>query len=204
MMSSLSKYINFNIREKEEIQRLIGIFLNQTYLLSKKYDLHKEKLVTNNDYNIAINYLDFLKDYFEIAGIKLIDDNSNGVLYADSSNSKVYTLSKMECIYLILLKLIYDEKQQTVSIDKTVIVSLEEIHYKMEILKVLSKLPYPTQRIDALKTLRRFQLIEKIDGDYESNGRFIVYPSIVTVLNNKDILKIIDRLKIEEDDEVNL
>lgn len=203
-MSSLSKYINFNIREKEEIQRLIGIFLNQTYLLSKKYDLHKEKLVTNNDYNIAINYLDFLKDYFEIAGIKLIDDNSNGVLYADSPNSKVYTLSKMECIYLILLKLIYDEKQQTVSIDKTVIVSLEEIHYKMEILKVLSKLPYPTQRIDALKALRRFQLIEKIDGDYESNGRFIVYPSIVTVLNNKDILKIIDRLKIEEDDEVNL
>lgn len=204
MMSSLSKYTNFNIREKEEIQRLIGIFLNQTYLLSKKYDLHKEKLVTNNDYNIAINYLDFLKDYFEIAGIKLIDDNSNGVLYADSPNSKVYTLSKMECIYLILLKLIYDEKQQTVSIDKTVIVSLEEIHYKMEILKVLSKLPYPTQRIDALKALRRFQLIEKIDGDYESNGRFIVYPSIVTVLNNKDILKIIDRLKIEEDDEVNL
>ena len=64
-------YDLLNEEEQDDMRDLIQLLLRQTFLLERKYDRRAGRMVPVREYRFADRHLDFLKEYFRIAGITL-------------------------------------------------------------------------------------------------------------------------------------
>ncbi len=186
--------------EKDELKEVIKTLYHQTYILERKYDRKTERYLPNRMYRICERHLDFLKEYFKIADIDLLENRQYGIMQIVTQNLQGDKLSRLTTIFLLLLKLIFDEQMNTASSSIHVYSSLNEIYDKIQLFRLWnSKSISPTELRKTMAALKKYQVIEITDelGELDGDTRFIIYPTINLLLDSQSIGAIIEQYQEE-------
>lgn len=95
----------------------------------------------------------------------------------------------MATLYLLALKLIYDEQMENVSTSVNVYTTLGEIQEKLGGYRLFKRQPAPTDIRRTIALLRKYQIIEPLEllDDLNSSSPFMIYPCINVVLLGDDV-----------------
>ncbi|MDT3700990.1 MAG: DUF4194 domain-containing protein [Thermincola sp.] len=191
-------------RDKEELMRVINLLLNKTFILRDEYDPNTKSMVINKDFRFVERHHSLIEEYLGIAGWHVQNDAYRGVIAAyNRFGSNRYRLDKYTTYFLYTLRLIYEESREKVALARQCTTTVGEMVEKMFYLGMVDKKPPDTGLRDGLNTLKRFNIIEKIDGDWtKADTRIVVYPSIEMIVTNEKISSLYSKLTEEgEDDE---
>lgn len=193
-------YEQLSQEEKEEITEVVQTLYRQTFLLERKYDKRSGRMQYTKEYRICSKHLEFLKCYFAIAGIQLRENIHMGVIYIQGEMLWGEKLPRLATIYLLVLKLIYDEQMQAVSSSSHVVTTLGAINQKAGEFRVLRGTPSPTEMRRTIALLKKHQIIEPLDILEELNEetRLVIYPCIHAVLMADDIRELLATFSEEE------
>ncbi|MCI6059803.1 MAG: DUF4194 domain-containing protein [Dorea sp.] len=193
-------YEQLSQEEKEEITEVVQTLYRQTFLLERKFDKRSGRMQYTKEYRICSKHLEFLKCYFAIAGIQLKENVHMGVIYIQGEMLWGEKLPRLATIYLLVLKLIYDEQMQAVSSSSHVVTTLGAINQKAGEFRVLRGIPSPTEMRRTIALLKKYQIIEPLDILEELNEetRLVIYPCIHAVLMADDIRELLATFSEEE------
>ena len=138
-------------------------------------------------------HMEFLKEYFAIAGILLYQNTDLGTIYIQGEATLGEKLPKLATIYLLLLKLIYDEQMAAASTSTNIVTTFGQLNGKVGEFGLVKGLSSITEIRRALAVLKKYQMIELLDALEELNEhtRIVIYPTIHVVLMREDILKLL-------------
>ncbi len=187
--------------EREQLTEIIRVLLRQTFLLERKYDKKSGRFLFNREYRICSKHLEFLQEYFQVAGIELKENSQTGVLYLVGEEAMAERLTKLATIYLLILKLIYDEQMSQASTSVNIYTTLGELNERVGSFRLLKERPSPTEVRRTLTLLKKYQVIEVLDPleELESESRLIIYPSISMVLFGDRVRELIKSFEEEND-----
>ena len=191
--------------EQQKVKESIQLLYRQTFLLERKYDRRSGRYQMNQEFYKCNKYLEFIRSYFSIMDIEVLENSQMGVIYLRGEQVVGEKLPKLATLYILILKLIYDEQMSTVSTSVNAVTSLGEIHEKLGTYRLLKKQPSVTEIRRCLALLKRYQLIEPLDILEEMDGqsRLVIYPTVNVVLMGDDVRALIETYTEgdEEDDE---
>lgn len=201
----INYYEELPLEEQRRVTEYIGQLYRLTFLLERRYDRKTKRYQINKDYYQCSKHLEFIKAYFAIMGIEVMENSQIGVIYIRGEQVVGEKLPKLATLYILILKLIYDEQMSTVSTSVNAVTSLGEIHEKLGTYRLLKKQPSVTEIRRCLALLKRYQLIEPLDILEEMDGqsRLVIYPTVNVVLMGDDVRALIETYTEgdEEDDE---
>lgn len=186
--------------EQEDITEVIQILYRQTFLLERKYDKKSGRMQYVREYRICSKHLEFLRAYYKVAGITLKENAHMGLIYIQGEALWGEKLPRLATIYLLVLKLIYDEQMASVSSSSYIVTTLGAVNGKAGDFRVLHGLPSPTEMRRTIALLKKYQIIEPLDVLEELNEhtRLIIYPCIHAVLMGDDIKELLETFGEEE------
>ena len=186
--------------EQDEITEIIQMLFRQTYLLERKYDKRSGRMQYTKEYRICEKHKEFLKKYFSVAGIELKQNVHMGVLYLQNEQLWGEKLPRLATIYLLVLKLIYDEQMQMASTSSHIVTTMGNVNGKAGEFRVLQNIPSPTEMRKTISLLKKYQIIEPLDVLEELNEhtRLVIYPCIQAVLMGDHIKELLDTFSEEE------
>ncbi len=188
--------------EQEELTDIIKLLYRQTFILERKYEKRTGRFVLNRDFRIADRHLEFLKAYFAVAGITVCESSHMGLIYLQGETLVGEKLPRLATIYLLILKLIYDEQMAAASTSIQIYTTLGEINAKAGEFRLLKSAPSPTEIRRAITLLKRYQIVEPLDllDDLKGTSRMIIYPCVNAVLLGDDVRELLGTFS-EEDEE---
>ena len=200
--NSIPYYDNLMHSEQSEVTEIIRLLWRQTFILEHKYDKRTGRFQYNRDYRVCSKHLEFIKNYFAISGVELRENSQMGVMYIQGENVVGDKLPRLATLYLLVLKLIYDEQMESVSTSVNVYTSLREIHEKLGNYRLFKKQPAPTDIRRAVSLLKKYQVIEPLDllEDLKSESRMIIYPCINVVLMGDDVRRLLSSFDEDTED----
>ena len=186
--------------EQEEITEVIQILYRQTFVLERKFDKRQGRMVPVREYRVLSKHLEFIRAYFKVAGITLRENAHMGVIYIQGAQLWGEKLSRLATIYLLVLKLIYDEQMETVSSSSHIVTTVGALNGKAGEFRVLRGLPSPTEMRRTIALLKKYQIIEPLDVLEELNEetRLVIYPCIHTVLLGDDLRALLETFSEED------
>lgn len=186
--------------EQEEITEVIQILYRQTFVLERKFDKRQGRMVLVREYRVLSKHLEFIRAYFKVAGITLRENAHMGVIYIQGEQLWGEKLSRLATIYLLVLKLIYDEQMETVSSSSHIVTTVGALNGKAGEFRVLRGLPSPTEMRRTIALLKKYQIIEPLDVLEELNEetRLVIYPCIHTVLLGDDLRALLETFSEED------
>ena len=187
--------------EREQLTEIIRALLRQTFLLERKYDKKSGRFLLNKEYRICGEHMEFLQEYFRVAGMELKENTPTGVIYLVGEDAQALRLTKLATIYLLLLKLIYDEQMSQASTSVNIYTTLGELNVRMGSFRLLKERPSPTEIRRTLTLLKKYQIIEILEPleELESESRLIIYPSISMVLFGDRVRELLQSFEEESD-----
>lgn len=202
------EYENLSDNDKREFTRLVNFLLSRNFILREKFDIKIMNVRINPDYRFVERYFEIFSNYLSIAGWELQKDNNYGVisLYNRFEQNRA-RLKKFDTLMLFVLRLLYEEEREKLSLRKEVIVTKGDILKKLLNIGMIDKKPAEKDIRDALNLFKNYQIIEKIENsadDYES--KIIIYPTILFIITNEKINSIYNMLKedvLDEEEEDN-
>ena len=173
--------------EQREITDSIRLLLRQTFILEREF-------------RICNKHLEFIRTYFSISGISVYENSQLGVIYIQGETLVGDKLPRLATLYLLILKLIYDEQMESVSTSVNVYTTLGEMHEKLGSYRLFKKQPSPTDIRRAVTLLKKYQVIEPLEllDDLNGNSRLIVYPCINVVLLGDDVRELLESFREDE------
>ena len=127
----LEQYQEWNTIEQETMQEVIRRLLSQTFLLDRKYDKKSGRMASDREYEFCADHMAFLTEYFAVAGITIHQNYELGIIYIQGAEKQGERLTKLTTLYLLLLKLIYDEKMAAVSGSTQAFTTVGELNGKL-------------------------------------------------------------------------
>ena len=201
----INSYQELPLEEQRRVTEYLGQLYRLTFLLERRYDRKTRRYQINREYYQCSKHLEFVKAYFAIMDIQVMENSQIGVIYIRGEQVVGEKLPKLATLYILILKLIYDEQMSAVSTSVNAVTSLGEIHEKLGTYRILKKQPSTTDIRRAIALLKRYQIIEPLDILEEMNGqsRLVIYPTSHVVLMGDDVRALIETYEEgeEEDDE---
>jgi hypothetical protein len=165
-------------------------------------------MIFNKEFRICAKHLDFLKSYFSIAGIDVLENVSTGIIYLQGETLIGEKLPKLTTLYVLILKLIYDEQMAAASTSVYVYTTLADMNERLAGFGVFTRQPTPTEMRRAIALLKKYQILEPLDllEELEGASRMVIYPSIHMLLLGDDARALIETFKerLEEDGETEI
>lgn len=149
--------------EQQEVTEAVKLLLRQTFVLERKYEKRSGRFTNNREFRICNKHLEFLRKYFAVSGVSVVENSQMGVIYIQGETLVGDKLPKLATLYLLILKLIYDEQMATVSTSVNIYTSLGEIHEKLGNYRLFKKQPSPTDIRRAVTLLKKYQVVEPLD-----------------------------------------
>jgi hypothetical protein len=189
--------------EQEELKKTIKLLYKQTFLLERKYDKKTKRLVFTEEYRTAQKHLEFLKEYLGISGIEILENSQEGIIYIQGEEVIGEKIPRLATLYLLLLKLIYEEQMSSASNSIHVFTNLGELNEKLNSFRLVRDRPSPTEMRRALTLLKKYQMIEILDSMEEIGGeiRMFIYPSVKMVLLGSQIRELLTSYSEEPENE---
>ena len=197
-------YNELTIKEKENFKRICNKLLSTCLICKQKED-------TKRDYYFIEGHLDVINSYFEPLGFEVeLNKTIKVAQLTNKFGTNKYNFKLIESITLLILRILYSEKMQELSLSQNVIVEIEEVQSRFIALGFKDKLMDKTLLRQSLSTLRRFNIIDTLDRDVTlSNSRIVVYPTIIMVVRSENIDLVYEKLNtykrkgVNEDEEIN-
>ena len=74
-------YKELTQEEQESLSEVIQLLYRQTFLLERKYEKRSGRFQYRKEYRVCSKHMEFLKEYFAVAGITLKENVHMGVIY---------------------------------------------------------------------------------------------------------------------------
>ncbi len=192
-MTMIPYYDELLEEEQQEVSRVIRLLLRQTFILEHKYERRTGRLQHNRDFSVCSRHLEFIREYFGVSQISLRENSQMGLIYIENEGLTGDKLPQLATLYLLALKLIYDEQMESISTSVNVYATLGQIHEKLGNCRLFKRQPSPTEIRRTVTLLKKYQLIEPLDmmEDLSAESRLMVYPSINAVLLGNDIRQLL-------------
>ncbi len=191
--------------ERREVTQIIRTLYDQTYVLERRYDRKTERFPMNRDYRLCERHLEFLQEYFRIGGVELKENRQLGIFYLEGMETIGEKLGRITTLYVLVLKLLYDEKVNQASTAMQVFTTIAEIHDKITLFRLWdrSNSRYLTQMREAVRLLKRYQIIDTFENgqDLEGESRVVIYPTIHLLLRGEDIRAILEKYSGQREEE---
>lgn len=183
--------------EQKQLTEVIQTLFRQTFVLERKYEKRTGRFTFNREYRILSKHMAFLQEYFKIAGIELAENIPGGVIYIRGEGIAPERLTKLATIYLLILKLIYDEQMASASTSINIYTTLGDMNERVGSFQLLKDRPSFTEIKRTLTLLKKYQVIEVLDPleELESDTRIIIYPCINMVLLGEDAKLLLESFK---------
>lgn len=203
----ISYYDELNEEERLQVTEIIQTLYNQTYVLDRKYDKKTERYVMNRDYRFCERHMEFLQEYFKIAGVELRENRQFGIFYLQGMEVIGEKIGRIATLYVLVLKMLYDEKVNLASTAMQVYTTIGEIHDKITLFHLWDRNNprYLTQMRDAIRLLKRYQIIDTFDNgqDLEGDSKVVIYPTIHLLLRGESVREILEKFSEEGKEETN-
>lgn len=166
---------------KDKFKSTANKLLNECFILKKSKD-------TASDYNFILNYRDYYVSLFDVLGYELVIQEDTGVIGINNpaGTGRIH-LKKIESVVLLILRLLYIEERKKVSQTEDVIVLMDQVIDKYNMLKMQNKLDKTTLR-NTMGYFKRYHLVQNLDSDMANpDTRVIIYPSILFAVSNASL-----------------
>ena len=166
---------------KDKFKATANKLLNECFILKKNKD-------TISDYNFILNYRDYFISLFDVLGYELVIQEEQGVIGINNpaGTGRIH-LKKIESMLLLILRLLYIEERKKISQTGDVVVIVDQVYDKYNMLKMQNKLDKTTLR-NSMGLFRRYHLIQNLDADMSNpDTRVIIYPSILLAVANASL-----------------
>jgi len=166
---------------KEKFKATANKLLNECFVLKKNKD-------TVSDYNFILNYKEYFASLLEILGYELLLQEEYGVIGINNpAGTGRIRLKKIESIIILILRLLYIEERKKVTQTEDVIVLIDQIIDKYNMLQMQNKLDKTTLR-NTMGYFKRYHLVQNLDTDMANpDSRVIIYPSILFAVSNANL-----------------
>ena len=193
-------YESLTDEEKDGMKEVIQALFRQTFLLERKYDRRSGRMTSVKEYKIAEKHIDFLREYFMVSGISLRQNVHMGVIYIQEEALWGEKLPRLATVYLLVLKLLYDEQMASASSSSHVAVTMGMLNGRAGEFHVLSSLPSPTEMRRTIALLKKYQIIEPLDvlEELDDNTRLVIYPCINAVLMGDSVRELLNTFSEED------
>lgn len=183
------KYEKLNMAEQEAFKRIVNWMLAHTFLLQDNYVFDDSMKRTNPDYLFVERNFELFEDYLEYSGFRLERDTNYGVIFLSSTYEfNRVKLDKMTTLMIYVLRLIYEEEREKLSLSRNIFTSTGDLVHKMISLGVIKKKPANQVMRDSLRTLNRFRIVEKPEGSWEdADTKLLILPTILFIVTNERI-----------------
>lgn len=187
--------------EKVELRDAIRLLLKQTFILEHRYDKRSSRFIYNQEFKVCNKHLEFIRAYLAVSGINVLENSQLGLIYIQGEDTMGEKLPKLATLYILVLKLIYDEQMAAVSTSINVYTTISEIHDKLGNYRLFKKQPSVTEIRRAIALLKKYQILEPLDvlEDLDGDNRMIIYPSINVVLFGDDVRSLLESFEEEGD-----
>lgn len=196
------EYFNeLSTQDQERLQNMIRLLLDQTFLLERKYDKKTGRMMADRDFYFCDQHMGFLKDYFAVAGLELNQSLELGTISLTGGNRFASRLSKLATIYILILKLIYDEKLSQASTSATIFTTFGELNEKIGEFNLLQSISSVTEIKQTFRVLKKYQMVEITDTFEELSEmtRIIINPCISLILMREDMIALLSSFQGEEE-----
>lgn len=166
---------------KDKFRAAANKLLNECFIIKKDKN-------TASEYNFILNYRDYFISLFEVLGYELVILEDQGVIGINNpaGTGRIH-LKKIESMILLIIRLLYIEERKKVSQTGEVVVIVDQIIDKYNMLKMQNKLDKTTMR-NVMGLFRRYNLIFNLDPDMSNpDTRVIIYPSILLAVANANL-----------------
>ena len=96
--------------EQAQVSESIRLLYRQTFLLERTCDRKSKRYQTSPEFYQCSQHLEFIRSYFAIMGIEVVENSQLGLIYIRGEQIVGEKLSKLATLYVLILKLIYDEQ----------------------------------------------------------------------------------------------
>ena len=166
---------------KDKFRATANKLLNECFIIKKNKD-------TISDYNFILNYRNYFISLFDVLGYELVIQEDQGVIGINNpaGTGRIH-LKKIDSMLLLILRLLYIEERKKVSQTGDVVVIVDQVYDKYNMLKMQNKLDKTTLR-NSMGLFRRYHLIQNLDADMSNpDTRVIIYPSILLAVANSSM-----------------
>ena len=196
-------YENLMEDEQRKVSESIESLYKQTFLLERVYDKKNKRYVINKEFYQCDKHLEFIRAYFAIMGVEVVENSQMGVIYLRGEQVLGEKLTRLTTLYILVLKLIYDEQMATVSSSINVVTTIGAIHEKLGVYRLLKKEPSMSAIKETLALLKRYQMIALVDtlDEVDGHSKIIVYPTVNVMMMGDDVKALLKEFEEEGDDE---
>ena len=178
-------YNNFKEGEKNNFSRIVNKMLQVNYLT-------RRKIGDSNDYRFILAFQEAFKAFFALIDFSLNIHREDEVVYIVNDERYNYiSLRKTE----LVLRVIFQRKQDVVTLDEDVEVFLYEIHDELARIGYLDNKRITKNELKpALTFLRGYNIIDYIDKGLHDDARIKIYPTILYITNLDGIKEVVEKL----------
>ena len=183
-------YDTLSNRDKENFKRVCNKLLSYC-LLCKAQEENK------NDYYFIENNKEAINEYFAPLGYEVeVNKNIKVAQLVNTFGYNKYNFKLVESITLLILRILYQEKMQELSLSQQVVVEVEELQNRFVALNFKDRIMDKTLLKKALRTLKKYNIIDTLDKNMLlGNSRIIIYPTNQTVVRGENVDKVYEKLE---------
>lgn len=171
-------------KDREQFRRICGRLLSSCFICKRNEN-------TKADYYFVMRLRETFEEYLGVLGLSLEISEQYGVIQLVSREGLGHASLKLaDSIILLILRILYDEKKRELSLTD-VVVNVGDIQEKYLSMKVRDKQIDKTTMNNALRTLKRYNLVNLLDRDMsQEDGRVLIYDSILMAVRVEDIQRV--------------
>ncbi len=189
-------YEQLTEKEKQQFSETLNLLLGKTYLV---YEREEDR----PHYRFVEKHFDLFITYLELARWSLHLQKQYAVIQLynmDERNRRNFNLQ--ETIFLIILRLLYDEKRRDLRLTQQVLVTGQEIQEKYMALQIRRRLPTKEDTQFILKLFSSFSLLDLKKGHWrDPEAVYQLYPSLLMAVNPGDLETLVEWLQEESEQE---
>lgn len=186
------KFNSLSTEEQGSFRRIINWFLAHTFLLESNYSFNDGLRRVNQDYLFVQRNFDIFTEYLSYSGFKLERNDDYGIISLGSEyDYNKARIDKLTTLMIYTLRLMFEEERERLSLRKDVFVTVGEVVARMIALGVIPRRPSNVALIDSLRTLNKFQVVDKGEGEWENpSTSLFVKSTILFIVSNDSIANI--------------
>ena len=156
-------YDQLNMTQKDQFSKISNKLLSHCFICR---DIENDK----SDYYFIERNSKLFETYFSLIDWEVDLDSDNGVAHLiNLQNRNRYNFKLLESIILLAIRLIYHEKRQELNQTDDIIMTMDDLHVKLNTFSMQDRLVDKTSILSAMRLFRQFHLIEIIDTKKENN-----------------------------------
>lgn len=177
-------------KDKDEFRRVCNKLMSICFICKQNED-------TKSDYYFILRQKPVFVRYLDILGYALEINEEYGVIQlVNRENYNHVHLKLQDSIILLILRILYDEKKRELSLSD-VVINIGDIQEKYLSLKIREKQIDKTTMSNALRLLKRYNLVALLDKDLtQEDSRIVIYDSILMAIRVEDIKRVSDMIAL--------